>query len=129
MRVAEEMAWLDCLSGGRIEMGLVKGAPYEIAPANSNPGRLMRRYWEAHDLIIKALSTTTGPFSWEGEFYQYRAVNIWPRPIQQPTPPIWMTGMSVDTGTARRRTRPRGRDVAVRRPGQADVRSLPQARP
>jgi alkanesulfonate monooxygenase SsuD/methylene tetrahydromethanopterin reductase-like flavin-dependent oxidoreductase (luciferase family) len=100
VRVAEEMAWLDCLSGGRIEMGLVKGAPYEIAPANSNPGRLMRRYWEAHDLIIKALSTTTGPFSWEGEFYQYRAVNIWPRPIQQPTPPIWMTGMSVDTGTA-----------------------------
>jgi alkanesulfonate monooxygenase SsuD/methylene tetrahydromethanopterin reductase-like flavin-dependent oxidoreductase (luciferase family) len=100
VRVAEEMAWLDCLSGGRLEMGLVKGAPYEIAPANSNPGRLMRRYWEAHDLIIKALSTTTGPFSWEGEFYQYRAVNIWPRPIQQPTPPIWMTGMSVDTGTA-----------------------------
>lgn len=100
VRVAEEMAWLDCLSGGRIEMGLVKGAPYEIAPANANPGRLMRRYWEAHDLIIKALSTTTGPFSWEGEFYQYRAVNIWPRPIQQPTPPIWMTGMSVDTGIA-----------------------------
>ncbi|HEY1410521.1 MAG TPA: LLM class flavin-dependent oxidoreductase [Rhodopila sp.] len=100
VRVAEEMAWLDCLSGGRLEMGLVKGAPYEIAPANSNPARLMRRYWEAHDLIIKALSTTTGPFSWEGEFYQYRAVNIWPRPIQQPTPPIWMTGMSVDTGIA-----------------------------
>ena len=90
VRVAEEMAWLDVLSGGRLEMGLVKGAPYEIAPANSNPGRLMRRYWEAHDLIIKALSTTTGPFSWEGEFYQYRAVNIWPRPIQQPTPPIWI---------------------------------------
>jgi alkanesulfonate monooxygenase SsuD/methylene tetrahydromethanopterin reductase-like flavin-dependent oxidoreductase (luciferase family) len=100
VRVAEEMAWLDCLSGGRVEMGLVKGAPYEIHPANANPGRLMRRYWEAHDLIIKALSTHDGPFSWEGEFYQYRAVNIWPRPIQQPTPPIWMTGMSVDTGIA-----------------------------
>jgi alkanesulfonate monooxygenase SsuD/methylene tetrahydromethanopterin reductase-like flavin-dependent oxidoreductase (luciferase family) len=99
VRVAEEMAWLDCLSGGRLEMGLVKGAPYEIAPANSNPARLMRRYWEAHDLILKALSTTDGPFSWEGEFFQYRNVNIWPRPIQQPTPPVWMTGMSVDTGT------------------------------
>jgi alkanesulfonate monooxygenase SsuD/methylene tetrahydromethanopterin reductase-like flavin-dependent oxidoreductase (luciferase family) len=99
VRVAEEMAWLDCLSGGRLEMGLVKGAPYEIAPANSNPARLMRRYWEAHDLILKALSTTDGPFSWEGEFFQYRNVNIWPRPIQQPTPPVWMTGMSVETGT------------------------------
>jgi len=98
VRVAEEMAWLDCLSGGRIEMGLVKGAPYEIHPANSNPVRLMRRYWEAHDLILKALTTHDGPFSWEGEFFQYRAVNIWPRPIQQPHPPVWMTGMSVETG-------------------------------
>jgi len=87
------------LSGGRLEMGLVKGAPYEIAPANSNPARLMRRYWEAHDLIIKAMSTTTGPFSWEGEFFHYRNVNIWPRPLQQPTPPVWMTGLSADTGT------------------------------
>jgi alkanesulfonate monooxygenase SsuD/methylene tetrahydromethanopterin reductase-like flavin-dependent oxidoreductase (luciferase family) len=81
-------------------MGLVKGAPYEIHPANSNPARLMRRYWEAHDLILKALSTTDGPFSWEGEYYHYRAVNIWPRPIQQPTPPVWMTGLSVDSGIA-----------------------------
>jgi alkanesulfonate monooxygenase SsuD/methylene tetrahydromethanopterin reductase-like flavin-dependent oxidoreductase (luciferase family) len=98
VRVAEEMAWLDVLSGGRLEMGLVKGAPYEIAPANSNPARLMRRYWEAHDLILKALSTTDGAFNWEGEYFHYRNVNIWPRPIQQPTPPVWMTGMSVETG-------------------------------
>jgi alkanesulfonate monooxygenase SsuD/methylene tetrahydromethanopterin reductase-like flavin-dependent oxidoreductase (luciferase family) len=100
VRVAEEMAWLDVLSGGRLEMGLVKGAPYEIHPANSNPARLMRRYWEAHDLILKALSTTDGPFNWEGEYYHYRAVNIWPRPIQQPSPPVWMTGLSVDSGIA-----------------------------
>jgi alkanesulfonate monooxygenase SsuD/methylene tetrahydromethanopterin reductase-like flavin-dependent oxidoreductase (luciferase family) len=98
VRVAEEMAWLDVLSGGRFEMGLVKGAPYEIAPANSNPANLMRRYWEAHDLILKALSTTDGPFSCEGEFFHYRNVNIWPRPLQQPTPPVWMTGLSVDSG-------------------------------
>jgi alkanesulfonate monooxygenase SsuD/methylene tetrahydromethanopterin reductase-like flavin-dependent oxidoreductase (luciferase family) len=99
VRVAEEMAWLDVLSGGRLEMGLVKGAPYEIQPANSNPATLMRRYWEAHDLIIKAMSTHDGPFNWEGEFFQYRSVNIWPKPIQKPTPPVWMTGMSVGTGT------------------------------
>jgi alkanesulfonate monooxygenase SsuD/methylene tetrahydromethanopterin reductase-like flavin-dependent oxidoreductase (luciferase family) len=98
VRVAEEMAWLDVLSGGRTELGLVKGAAYEIAPANSNPARIMRRYWEAHDLILKALSTHDGPFSWEGEFFHYRNVNIWPRPVQQPHPPIWMTGMSAATG-------------------------------
>ncbi|MGI9480516.1 MAG: LLM class flavin-dependent oxidoreductase [Hyphomicrobiaceae bacterium] len=98
VRVAEEMAWLDVLCGGRLEMGLVKGAPYEIHPANSNPARLMRRYWEAHDLIIKAMSTTDGPFNWEGEYYHYRNVNVWPRPMQQPTPPVWMTGLSTASG-------------------------------
>src|SRR6202012_6143383 len=38
VRVAEEMAWLDCLSGGRLEMGLVKGATYQIHPASPRPG-------------------------------------------------------------------------------------------
>jgi len=94
VRVAEEAAWLDVLSGGRTELGLVKGAPYEIAPANSNPARLMRRYWEAHDPILKELSTTDGPFSWEGELFRYRNVNLWLRPVQQPQPPIWRTRLS-----------------------------------
>ncbi len=98
VRVAEEMAMIDVISRGRLEMGLVKGAPYEIAPANSNPGRLMERFWEAHDLILKALSTHDGPFNWEGEHYHYRKVNIWPRPWQQPHPPVWITGLSPGTG-------------------------------
>ena len=98
VRVAEEMAWLDVLCGGRLEMGLVKGAPYELHPANQSPARLMRRYWEAHDLILKALSTQDGPFNWEGEYFHYRNVNVFPRPVQQPTPPVWMTGMSVESG-------------------------------
>ena len=38
VRVAEEMAWLDVLSGGRLEMGLVKGAPYEIAAGQQQSG-------------------------------------------------------------------------------------------
>jgi alkanesulfonate monooxygenase SsuD/methylene tetrahydromethanopterin reductase-like flavin-dependent oxidoreductase (luciferase family) len=44
------------------------------------------------------MSTTDGPFNWEGEFFHYRNVNIWPRPYQQPTPPVWMTGLSTETG-------------------------------
>jgi len=46
---------------------------------------------EAHDLIIQAW-TRPGPFAFEGEHYNYRYVNIWPRPIQQPHPPIWLPG-------------------------------------
>ena len=94
VRVAEEYAMIDVISRGRLEMGFVKGAPFEIWPANSNPATLMERFWEAHDLILKALTTHDGPFNWEGEYFQYRHVNVWPRPYQAPHPPIWMTVMS-----------------------------------
>jgi alkanesulfonate monooxygenase SsuD/methylene tetrahydromethanopterin reductase-like flavin-dependent oxidoreductase (luciferase family) len=76
-------------------MGFVKGVPYEIHPANSLPVRHTERFWEAHDLILKAMTSHDGPFSWEGEFFQYRNVNIWPRPYQQPHPPVWISANSV----------------------------------
>jgi alkanesulfonate monooxygenase SsuD/methylene tetrahydromethanopterin reductase-like flavin-dependent oxidoreductase (luciferase family) len=95
LRVAEEMSMIDVISHGRLELGFVKGVPYEVSASNVNPARLMDRFWEAHDLIIKAMSTTTGPFNFEGEFFTYRNVNIWPRPYQQPHPPIWSTTSSV----------------------------------
>ena len=98
VRVAEEMAIVDVLSRGRLEMGLVKGSPFEIAPANANPARIMDRFWEAHDLILKAMTHQDGPFNWEGEFFHYRNVNIWPRPWQQPHPPVWITGLSPHSG-------------------------------
>jgi len=98
VRVAEECAMIDVISRGRLEMGLVKAAPYEIHPANGNPGRLMDRFWEAHDLILKAMSTHDGPFNWEGEYYHYRNVNIWPRPYQAPHPPVWITALSAQSG-------------------------------
>ncbi len=90
IRVAEEYAMLDVISRGRIEMGFVKGVPFEISPANSNPADLMERFWEAHDLILKAMTSHDGPFNWEGTHFHYRSVNIWPRPYQQPHPPVWM---------------------------------------
>jgi alkanesulfonate monooxygenase SsuD/methylene tetrahydromethanopterin reductase-like flavin-dependent oxidoreductase (luciferase family) len=90
IRVAEEYAMLDVISRGRIEMGFVKGVPFEISPANTNPADLVGRFWEAHDLILKAMSSHDGPFSWEGTHFQYRSVNVWPRPWQEPHPPVWM---------------------------------------
>ena len=97
VRTAEEFAMIDVISRGRLDMGLVKGVPYEIVPSNTNPAHLAARFWEAHDFIIKALSTTDGPFSWEGRFYDYRNVNIWPRPWQQPLPPVWISANSLSS--------------------------------
>lgn len=97
VRVAEEIAMIDVISGGRLEVGLVKASPFEISPNNANPTRYMERFWEAHDLILKALSTRDGPFNFEGDFHHYRQVNIWPQPYQQPHPPIWITAGSPES--------------------------------
>jgi alkanesulfonate monooxygenase SsuD/methylene tetrahydromethanopterin reductase-like flavin-dependent oxidoreductase (luciferase family) len=100
VRVAEEMAFVDVLSLGRVEVGFVRGVPYEIAAANSNPVRSNERHWEALDLIVKAWTSHDGPFSHEGEFFHHRNVNIWPRPYQAPHPPVWVSSTSPD-GAAR----------------------------
>ena len=91
VRVAEEMALVDVISKGRVECGFVRSVPYEAAAANIMPYRGSDRMWEAHDLILKAWTTHDGPFNFEGEWYHHRQVNIWPRPYQQPHPPVWIT--------------------------------------
>jgi alkanesulfonate monooxygenase SsuD/methylene tetrahydromethanopterin reductase-like flavin-dependent oxidoreductase (luciferase family) len=91
LRVAEELSTIDVISRGRLDMGFIKGIPYEIAASNRNPTELMDRFWEAHDFILKAMTTHDGTFNWEGEFFHYRQVNIWPRVWQEPHPPVWST--------------------------------------
>ena len=94
VRVAEEMAMIDVLSHGRVEVGFVRGVPYEILPANSNPVRMNERHWEALDLIVKTWTHHDGPFSFEGRFFHHRSINIWPRCYQQPHPPVWVSTTS-----------------------------------
>jgi alkanesulfonate monooxygenase SsuD/methylene tetrahydromethanopterin reductase-like flavin-dependent oxidoreductase (luciferase family) len=91
IRVAEEMAMLDIFSRGRLEVGFVRGVPYEISATNTNPTMMFERFWEAHDLIKKAWTSHDGPFNWQGRFFEHRQVNIWPRPYQDPHPPLWIT--------------------------------------
>ncbi len=91
LRCAEELATIDVVSRGRLDMGFIKGVPYEFPASNQNPVGVMDRFWEAHDFIIKAMTSHDEPFNWEGEYFHYRQVNIWPRPVQQPQPPIWTT--------------------------------------
>lgn len=98
LRMAEELATIDVISGGRLEMGFVKGVPAEVPVANMNPVFQAQRFSEAHDFIIKAMTSHDEPFNWEGEYFHYRHVNIWPRPYQQPHPPVW--GATGSPGTA-----------------------------
>src|ERR1043166_1193215 len=94
VRIAEEMAMIDCISRGRLDVGFVRGVPNEIHPSNCNPTQTNERLWEGVDIAIKAWTTHDGPFSYEGKFWHKRAINIWPRPYQQPHPPVWVTGSS-----------------------------------
>jgi len=54
LRVAESVAMLDVISGGRIISGFVRGTGMEYHSMRSNPATSRERFWEAHDLIIKA---------------------------------------------------------------------------
>ncbi|HEY8871428.1 MAG TPA: LLM class flavin-dependent oxidoreductase [Stellaceae bacterium] len=89
VRIAEEYATADVISRGRLDIGFVKSGGTEMPSANANPVGNEERYWEAIDLIGKALSSHDGPFSWEGKHFTHRHVNIWPRPYQTPHPPMW----------------------------------------
>jgi alkanesulfonate monooxygenase SsuD/methylene tetrahydromethanopterin reductase-like flavin-dependent oxidoreductase (luciferase family) len=91
LRVAEEFAMLDVLSGGRLVAGMVVGGGPEYFSYQAEPTRARERFREALDLIVKAW-TTPGPFLWKSRHYFFRYVNPWPRPLQQPHPPIWIPG-------------------------------------
>jgi alkanesulfonate monooxygenase SsuD/methylene tetrahydromethanopterin reductase-like flavin-dependent oxidoreductase (luciferase family) len=91
LRVAEEFAMLDVISGGRLVTGMVIGGGPEYFAYCVNPTFARERFREALDLIVKAW-TTPGPFVWNSKHYFYRYVNPWPRPLQKPHPPIWIPG-------------------------------------
>jgi alkanesulfonate monooxygenase SsuD/methylene tetrahydromethanopterin reductase-like flavin-dependent oxidoreductase (luciferase family) len=97
VRVAEEYATADVISRGRLEIGFVKSGGSEMASNNANPINNVERYWEAIDLVTKALTHHDGPFSWEGKHYTHRHVNIWPRPYQAPHPRMWAATGDPDT--------------------------------
>jgi alkanesulfonate monooxygenase SsuD/methylene tetrahydromethanopterin reductase-like flavin-dependent oxidoreductase (luciferase family) len=91
LRVAEEFAMLDVMSGGRLIAGMVIGGGPEYWSYQINPTTAREKFREALDLIVKAW-TQPGPFTWNSKHYFLRYVNPWPRPLQQPHPPIWIPG-------------------------------------
>jgi alkanesulfonate monooxygenase SsuD/methylene tetrahydromethanopterin reductase-like flavin-dependent oxidoreductase (luciferase family) len=105
IHLLEELSFVDVLSGGRLVSGFVRGTGRESLVTNANPTYNWERFQEAHDLIVKAW-TTPGPFRWEGTHFQYRYVNPWFRPYQQPHVPIWTAGIvsraTIEWAAARR---------------------------
>jgi alkanesulfonate monooxygenase SsuD/methylene tetrahydromethanopterin reductase-like flavin-dependent oxidoreductase (luciferase family) len=98
-RIAEEYAMLDCISGGRLVAGFPTGLPTDAAISNAVvPIEQRERFREALSLVTKAWSAKE-VFAWNGKHYQLGMVNLWPRPIQQPHPPIWIPGSGI-TATA-----------------------------
>lgn len=93
IRLAEEYAMIDVMRKGRLVAGFMRGIPHEYVAYNVAPSESYSRMDEAITLIKKCW-TEPEPFGWEGEHYQFRAVSIWPRPVQQPHPPILMSASS-----------------------------------
>lgn len=86
LRLAEELAMLDCLSNGRIISGFARGIPREYQVHNVPLSQSRERFEEAYEIVTRAW--TEDVFTYTGKYWSYRDVALWPRPIQKPHPPI-----------------------------------------
>jgi alkanesulfonate monooxygenase SsuD/methylene tetrahydromethanopterin reductase-like flavin-dependent oxidoreductase (luciferase family) len=93
LKVAEDVAVLDHLSGGRVDLGVGRGIQPEAFHGFDIPMReSSERYAEALEIIRRAW--TEERFSYSGSFWQVPELSVLPRPLQQPHPPIWQVGVS-----------------------------------
>ncbi len=95
-RVAERVATLDLLSGGRVELGMGEGAgPAELHPFGVRVRDKRERWEEAVRAIIPMFTRE----SWEfhGEYHDFPARNVIPKPFQKPHPPLWVACSNIRT--------------------------------
>jgi natural product biosynthesis luciferase-like monooxygenase protein len=89
LRVAEDYATLDCLSNGRLEFGIGHGfVKWEALTFGIPLDDLRDRFKENLDVVLKAWSEPQ--LDHAGRFYNYHGVQVWPRPLQEPYPTVWM---------------------------------------
>ncbi len=88
LRLAEELSMLDCLSNGRLISGFARGIPREYQVHNVPLSDSRARFEEAYEIITRAW--TEEVFSYQGKFWTYKDVALWPRPVQRPHPPVWI---------------------------------------
>ena len=92
IRIAEEYAVLDCISGGRLVAGLPTGLGNDVSISYGiTPMEHRERWREGIDLMLKSW-TAKEFFAWNGKYFQLPKVNLWPRPVQDPHPPVLIPG-------------------------------------
>jgi len=93
LRLVEEICMLDHLSGGRLEVGVGRGAsPYELGVFGVAVEDSRAVFEEALDVLIQGL--TTGKVDFHGKFFSYDDVLVPVRPLQNPYPPLWYPTIS-----------------------------------
>ena len=91
--LAEEMAMLDTMAGSRLIVGMLRGTTNEMLTYDLNPEESRQRTDEGMELILRAWMEPQ-PFGWQGRHFRYRTVSVWPKPLQQPLPPMYALGTS-----------------------------------
>ena len=96
IRVAERVSTLDLLSGGRVELGLGEGqGPVELHPF----GRRVRDKRDVWEEAVRALVPcfTQESVEFHGQFFDFPARNVIPKPYQKPHPPLWVACSNIQT--------------------------------
>jgi alkanesulfonate monooxygenase SsuD/methylene tetrahydromethanopterin reductase-like flavin-dependent oxidoreductase (luciferase family) len=92
IRVAEDAAILDIVSGGRFDLGVGPGSQYEeFVTFGKDPAEMNQRAWESIDWIRRAF-TEPGQFSHAGRYYDIPDMTFTTKPVQDPVP-VWWGGM------------------------------------
>ena len=95
-RVAERIATLDLVSGGRVDFGMGEGAgPAELHPFNIRVRDKRDRWEEAVQAIVPMFTKTS--WEWHGQYYDFPARNVVPKPFQKPHPPLWVACSNIQT--------------------------------
>ncbi len=97
VRIAEEIAMLDQLSQGRLIVLLLRGTPSEFKAYEPVDPALTQPKTQAATRLVRKALTDTAPFAWKDEFFDYPNIAIWPRPLQQPLPPMYFSGNSLNS--------------------------------
>ncbi len=95
LRLAEEIALLDILSGGRVNWGAGRGFDArEFRTFKVPMEESQARFREAVEIVVKAW--TNERLTHRGSYFSFEDVEVLPKPLQRPHPPMWVAAGSAD---------------------------------